>query len=110
MKIPDMPLTLTNWGQMEAEEHAGETGTSFWWTMEKEALRVRLVDYAPGFRSDHWCSRGHVLHVLEGVLIVEMKNGRIIEMPAGTGFLAGDDETNPHRARTETGAKVFIVD
>ncbi len=110
MKIPNIPFTMTDWSQMGAEEHAGETGTSYWWTFEKEALRVRLVEYSPGFRSDHWCSRGHVLYVLEGVLIIELKNGQTFEMPSGTSFQAGDDETNPHLAWTEVGAKVFIVD
>ena len=110
MKIPDMPFTVTDWSQMEAEEYAGESGTSFWWTFKREALRVRLVEYSPGFRSDHWCARGHVLYVLEGVLGIELKNGQNFEMPAGTSFQAGDDESNPHLAWTEIGAKVFIVD
>jgi quercetin dioxygenase-like cupin family protein len=110
MKIPDMPFTVTDWSQMEAEEYAGESGTSYWWTFKREALRVRLVEYSPDFRSDHWCARGHVLYVLEGVLGIELKNGQMFEMPAGTSFQAGDDESNPHLAWTEIGAKVFIVD
>jgi hypothetical protein len=51
-----------------------------------------------------------VLFVLEGELMIELKDGRRIAMTAATSFQAGDDEENPHLAYTETGAKVFIVD
>ena len=110
MNIPKLPFTFTDWSQEEAREYKGETGTSYWWTFEQGGLRVRIVEYSPGFRSDHWCPRGHVLFVLEGELMIELKDGRRIAMPAATSFQAGDDEENPHLAYTETGAKVFIVD
>jgi quercetin dioxygenase-like cupin family protein len=69
-----------------------------------------MVEYSPGFRSDHWCARGHVLLVLEGELIIELKDGQIFHMPPGTSFQAADDDVNPHLAFTDKGAKVFIVD
>jgi hypothetical protein len=43
-------------------------------------------------------------------LTIELKDGRVFEMKAGTSFQAGDDDTNPHLARTEKGSRVFIVD
>ena len=51
-----------------------------------------------------------VLFVLEGELMIELKDGRRIAMPAATSFQAGDDQENPHLAYSETGAKVFIID
>ncbi len=110
MNISQVPFTVTDWSQMEATEYKGESGTSFWWTFARGNLRVRIVEYSPGFRSDHWCPRGHVLYVLEGTLNIELKDGRIFELPAATGFQAEDDDTNPHLASSVTGAKVFIVD
>ena len=110
MKLPQVPFVFTDWSQIEAREYPGESGTSFWWTFEKQDLRVRVVEYSPGFRSDHWCPRGHVLFVLEGELVIELKDGRRFVMPSSTSFQAGDDDRNPHLAYTETGAKVFIVD
>ena len=73
-------------------------------------IRIRLVEYTPGFRSDHWCPRGHVVLVLEGEFGIALKDGRRFLLPAGTSFQVGDDETNPHLAYTDKGAKVFIVD
>jgi hypothetical protein len=110
MKLPAVPFTFTDWSQVEAVEHKGETGTSYWWTYERDGLRVRLVEYSPDFRSDHWCARGHVLFLLEGELSIELRDGRRITMTPATSFQAGDDEDNPHLAFTDTGAKVLIVD
>jgi uncharacterized cupin superfamily protein len=48
--------------------------------------------------------------VLEGELTIRLKDGREFVMKPGTSFQAEDDESNPHLAFTEKGAKVFIVD
>ena len=64
MNLPAVPFTFTDWSQVEAVEYKGETGTSYWWVYEKGGLRVRIVEYSPGYRADHWCGRGHVLFML----------------------------------------------
>ena len=110
MNLPAIPFTLTDWTQVEAEEHRGETGTSYWWTREQYGLRVRIVEYSPGYRADHWCARGHVLFTLEGELGIELRDGRRFVLTPATSFQAGDDEANPHLAFTEAGARVLIVD
>ncbi len=110
MKLQDVPFSFTDWSHMESQEFAGETGTSYWQTFNSADLRVRMVEYTPGFRSDHWCPRGHVLLVLEGELTIELKDGRVIKLPPRTSFQVGDDDSNPHLAYTEKGAKAFIVD
>ena len=68
------PFGVTDWAALPAEEHKGESGTSFWRTVERGGLRMRTIDYSPGFRSDHWCARGHVLLVLEGELAVTLRD------------------------------------
>lgn len=110
MKIQDVPFEVTDWGQMTLVEHQGEKGTSLWQVFERGNIRVRKVEYSPGFRSDHWCGRGHVLLVLEGELLIQLRDGREFVMKPGTSFQVEDDEANPHLAFTEKGAKVFIVD
>ncbi len=110
MKIQGVPFEVTDWEQMTLVEHQGEKGISQWRTFEKGNIRVRMVEYLPGFWSDHWCSRGHVLLVLEGELTLQLRDGREFILKPGTSFQAGDDENNPHLAFTEKGAKVFIVD
>lgn len=110
MKLKDIPFHVTDWDCVPPVEHPGETGTSFWRTCEAGDLRVRMVDYKAGFRSDHFCARGHVLFVLEGELHIQLKDGQVHVMGPGMSFQAGDDEVNPHLAFTEKGARVFIVD
>lgn len=110
MKIQNLPFHITDWSMLEPIEYKGETGTSFWRTFEEGNIRVRLVEYSPGFRSDHWCGRGHVLMVLEGELVIQLKDSREFRLTTGISFQVGDDDTNPHLAFTEKGAKVFIVD
>ena len=110
MDIQGVIFSITDWSQLSSVEHRCETGTSFWRTVEAGNIRVRMVEYSPGFKSDHWCPRGHILLVLEGELAIRLKDGRELVLASGTSFQASDDETNPHLAYTDEGAKVFIVD
>ena len=68
MKIPALPFTVTDWSQVDATTHAGESGSAFWRTLDIGDVRVRMVEYTAGYLADHWCDRGHVLYVLEGEL------------------------------------------
>ena len=64
MKIPALPFTVTDWSQVAVTTHPGETGEALWRTLDIGDLRVRMVEYSPGYLADHWCDRGHVLYVL----------------------------------------------
>lgn len=110
MKIQNVPFEMIDWSQLTMVEHEGERGTSQWRAFDRGNLRVRMVEYFPGFYSDHWCSRGHVLLVLEGELVIQLRDGREFVMKPGTSFQAEDDKANPHLAFSDKGAKVFIVD
>ncbi len=109
MKIQDVPFMTTDWNQVPATKHPGETGSATWRTMEKGNIRVRMVEYTPGYLADHWCSRGHVLFVLEGELVTELKDGRTFTLRSGMSYQVATD-AEPHRSSTATGAKLFIVD
>jgi len=110
MKIKDVPFNVIDWSTVEPVEHKGETGTAYWRTFEQGNIRVRMVEYSPGYKADHWCNRGHVLLVLEGEMVSELKNGEKYRMTAGMSYQAEDDDQNPHRTYTEKGVKLFIVD
>ena len=110
MQIEQVPFTVTDWDQIEPTEHKGKTGMAFWRTFEEGNLRVRMVEYSPGYEADHWCARGHVLLVLAGEIINELKDGTKSLLTAGMSYQAADDDVNPHRSYTEKGAKLFIVD
>jgi quercetin dioxygenase-like cupin family protein len=110
MKLPPIPFFVPDWENIPRTEHPGVRGTSFWRTVEANGLRVRMVDYAPGYESDHWCARGHVLLVLEGEITLRLKDGAEHRLAAGQSFQVSDDEANPHQAFSPRGARAFIVD
>lgn len=109
MRIEDVTFMTTDWRQIEATEHPGTTGVARWRTVERGNIRVRMVEYSPGYRADHWCRRGHVLLVLDGELITELDDGKEFTLTAGTSYQVADD-AGAHRSRTDTGARLFIVD
>ncbi len=108
MQIQDVPFTAIEWSGQSPTEHPGETGAATWRTFERGNIRVRMVEYSPGYVADHWCSRGHVVLVLEGELVTELQDGRRFVLTPGTSYQVQDGE--PHRSVTNTGAKLFIVD
>ena len=110
MNIPPLPYTPTDWSKVPATEHKGDSGVALWRTLEFGDVRVRVVEYSPGYVADHWCDRGHVIYLLEGELTTELKDGRKFQMKPGMGYQVSDNGDSPHRSVTETGAKLFIVD
>jgi quercetin dioxygenase-like cupin family protein len=109
MKMSDIPFGTTDWSDVPRTEHKGETGVAIWRTREFGGIRVRMVEYSPGYLADHWCSKGHILLVLEGELETELKDGRRFKMSSGQSYQVADG-AEPHRSRTAKGAKLFIVD
>jgi quercetin dioxygenase-like cupin family protein len=91
-------------------EYPGETGKALWRTLNIGDIRVRMVEYTPGYVADHWCNRGHILLVLEGKLYSELQDGRRITLTPGMSYQVSDNGDAAHRSVTETGAKLFIVD
>lgn len=109
MKMSDIPFGTTDWSKVAPTEHEGEAGMALWRTHQFAGIRVRMVDYSPGYRADHWCSKGHILLCLEGELHTELQDGRTFVLTAGSSYQVADD-SEPHRSSTPTGAKLFIVD
>jgi hypothetical protein len=109
VNLTDIPFGITDWQQVEPVEHAGEMGMARWRTQQFGAIRVRLVEYSPGYRADHWCRKGHILLCLTGELETELADGRRFRLSAGMSYQVADD-AEPHRSRTDGGATLFIVD
>ena len=110
MNLPKTPFTHLNWVNIPVEEYPGKYGTSHWRSFNSGALRVRIVDYGPEYLADHWCDRGHVLHLLSGELTVELADGREVYLGSGSSFCVSDYGDAAHRVRTLSGCRVFIVD
>jgi quercetin dioxygenase-like cupin family protein len=109
MQISNIPFETTDWSQVEPTEHKGETGAAHWRAQNFGDIRVRLVEYAPGYLADHWCDKGHIVFCLEGELETELAGGRKFTIKPGMSYQVGDNAA-PHRSSTQTGAKLFIVD
>jgi len=109
MQLLDIPFSATDWSQIPVTEHAGEQGMARWRTRQFGAIRVRMVEYTPGYLADHWCKKGHVLLCLEGELLTELADGRLFTLKPGMSYQVAD-QAEPHRSSTSVGAKLFIVD
>ena len=109
MRMADIPFGTTDWADVAPTEHRGDRGTATWRTRHFGDLRVRMVEYSPGYLADHWCVKGHILLCLEGELHTELADGRTFVLKPGVSYQVADD-AEPHRSHTDVGAKLFIVD
>ena len=109
MHMQRISFVVTNWSTVPPTEHKGETGVATWRMQTFDDIRVRMVEYSPGYRADHWCSKGHILLCLEGELHTELQDGREFVLTPGVSYQVADN-AEPHRSYTTTGAKLFIVD
>ena len=109
MQFGNLPFMTTDWRTVPTSEHPGASGVAVWRTVEAGELRVRMVEYSPGYLADHWCSKGHILLCLEGELHTELADGREFVLTPGVSYQVADN-AEPHRSYTSTGVKLFIVD
>jgi hypothetical protein len=107
--MSSIPFGTTDWSEVERIEHKGERGVAYWRTRQFADIRVRMVEYTPGYLADHWCTKGHILFCIEGELQTELQDGRTFTLESGMSYQVADD-AEPHRSYTEHGAKLFIVD
>lgn len=109
MQMSSIPFGTTDWSAIEPTEHKGEAGAAYWRTCNFGAIRVRMVEYTPGYLADHWCSKGHILLCLEGQVDTELEDGRTVTLKPGMSYQVADN-AEAHRSSTAVGAKLFIVD
>ncbi|AKZ26122.1 hypothetical protein G7939_10480 [Ralstonia solanacearum] len=113
MKMAPFAFGTTDWSRIEPTEHKGETGMATWRTChfgaEPDRIRVRMVEYTPGYLADHWCKKGHILFCMEGALETTLEDGRKFVLTAGMSYQVGDN-AEAHRSYTRSGARLFIVD
>lgn len=110
MDLLNIPFSVVDWSKIPETTHPGETGFATWKTFATGNIRVRMVVYSPGYLADHWCARGHVIHILEGEMVSELRDGTKNRMIAGMSYLMGNDPVNPHRSSTTNGVTLLITD
>ena len=109
MNISPFPFQTLNWSSIPKEEHKGETGVAYWQIQMVNDIRVRMVEYSPGYKADHWCSKGHIILCTEGEMDTELEDGPIFKLSKGVCYFVGDN-CEAHRSSSKTGCKLFIVD
>ena len=109
MRIENLPFQTTDWLSVAPTTHKGDVGEATWRTKEFGDIRVRLVDYSPGYVADHWCSKGHIIFCVDGELVTDLKDGRSFKLAPGMSYQVADDD-GEHRSHTAKGARLFIVD
>jgi hypothetical protein len=109
MKLSGIPFDVTDWSGVDVTEHLGEEGVARWRTRNFGDIRVRMVEYSAGYRSNHWCSKGHILLCLEGELFTELQDGRQFTLIPGMSYQVADSD-GAHRSSSHLGATLFVVD
>lgn len=109
MDTKNIPFQAIDWSLIPKTRHPGETGEAYWQTLQFSGLRVRIVEYSPGYLADHWCAKGHIVHCLEGEFTSEMSDGTSFVLSKGMTYVVSDDLSS-HRSVTAGGVKLLIVD
>jgi hypothetical protein len=104
-----IPFQIIDWKSIPSIEFKGEKGSAFWQTKQFEGLRIRIVEYSPGYLADHWCKKGHIVHCLEGEFTSELQNGEKFHLTPGMTYVVSDNLSS-HRSTTLKGVKVLIID
>jgi quercetin dioxygenase-like cupin family protein len=109
MEIKDIPFEAFDLAKAAAEEHVGAAGTSYWKTLARGNVRIRIVEYGAGYLADHWCKKGHAVFVLAGEFESELDDGRKFSLSEGMCYLVADN-AGAHRSYSKGGVKLLIVD
>ena len=109
MKIPSFSFQTLDWSSISKEEHKGETGIAIWQVFMMGDIRIRKVEYSPGYKADHWCSKGHIILCMQGEMDTELEDGRIMNLSEGMTCFVGDN-CEAHKTSSINGCKLFIVD
>ena len=107
--MSNIPFQTIDWSTIPKTEHVGETGTSYWQTIEYSGLRIRIVEYTAGYFANHWCQKGHIVQCLEGEFESELQTGEIFQLSKGMTYVVSDDLSS-HRSISKNGVKLLIID
>ena len=104
-----IPFTLIDWNNITESVQAGQQGSAKSQTVHFPGLRIRLVEYNPGYLADHWCRKGHIVHCLEGEVISEQETGETFLLKKGMTYIVSDNLSS-HRSRAVQKVRLLIVD
>jgi quercetin dioxygenase-like cupin family protein len=104
-----IPFQITDWDKVPGVVHPGEKGTAIWKTLQYDGLRIRMVEYTPGYLADHWCTKGHIIYCIDGEMVSHLADGTQQTLKTGMTYQVTDDASS-HKSETEKGVKLLIID
>ena len=104
-----IPFQITSWSAITPTVVSGASGTASMRTLQLGDLRIRMIEYSANYLADHWCELGHLVFVLEGELINELKDGTTNTLTPGMSYQVSDGLSS-HRSRTIGPVKLLVVD
>jgi hypothetical protein len=110
MKLDNLPIGAIDWSRVAALTQPGETGSAATRTCNLGDVTLRIVRYSDSYKANHWCTKGHIVYVVSGSLVIEYEDETRTLLGPGTSWHAPDNSSPPHRVLSESGATVFIVD
>ncbi|MBC8173939.1 MAG: DHCW motif cupin fold protein [Chitinophagales bacterium] len=109
MNSGNIPFQTTDWNNIPATQHAGETGIAYRRTLQFGDLQIRRVEYSKNYKADHWCEKGHIVYCVEGEMISELADGQKFVLKKGMSYEVSDDMSS-HKSYSENGVTLFIID
>jgi len=104
-----LPFHAIDWSTIPEVSQPGVSGEAVSRAIHYPGLRIRLVNYSPGYMADHWCQKGHLVHCIEGEFTSELQSGERFILTKGSSY-AVSDEMSSHRSSTMDGASLLIID
>lgn len=101
-------LTI-NWKTIPEQKSTGITGFVISKTVEFQSFKIRQLHLSANYEADHWCEKGHIIHVIDGELIIEYNDQTTITISKENSLILGDN-ISFHKAKTEIETQVLIID
>lgn len=110
MRLDNIAAGVTDWSCVPESAHQDASGTVRARTVPFGEIQLRLIEFSTDYVAQEWCSKGHIVFVVTGELTIEHQNGQRYALGPGMSYQVGDNGGPPHRVRSQSGARVFVVD
>ena len=110
MKLAKIPAGVTDWTTVPPSSRPGQSGSASVRTRQLGDVQLRLVHYSADYVADHWCTKGHIVFVVAGEIVIEHQNGPTFSVKQGMSYHVSDHDGGSHKLSSQAGASLFIVD
>jgi hypothetical protein len=83
MKLTNLTVGVTDWSELPASVHPGESGTATMRMRQFGDFQIRHVIYSANYVADHWCQKGYIVLVVAGQLVIEHQHGANYNLTPG---------------------------